>query len=480
MFNISKNMEISMIKRLGLGLLLISLSTQCLASVQNDMQKFFHEIGANTNVTPAGAYKGQEGGFYTGGSIYSRNPTRDYQLMNIQMPSISAGCGGIDVFTGGMGFIDSKRLVEMMKAIGANSTGYLFSLGLKQMSPQIMNQIEELQSWANEANWNNINSCQAATKIVNNAVGYFQETAKQNCINKGLSDRGDDYGNYVNARQKCQDQKEVNAKNREASEDPVFKDSVITNVNIVWRAINNNPMLASLDKEMKYLLMSLTGTMIITSDGPNGAPKKQIYVSKAISDDIINHLASGHKFKVYACKEDDVTKSGCLTIVEKEIEIGREKTFVGQVRAILQSMEQKVITDTPLNEKEKAFLESTTLPIYKMLNVHAAASKGTSLMLITDYAEIIAMDILYRYLDRSIDEVLQSQANNLLPKDMETDFFRMISLVKERVRDIRQRQAERMSATNDMVARVQMMEKQISATVSTNLYNSMNWGKGLR
>lgn len=101
-------------------------------------------------------------------------------------------------------------------------------------------------------------------------------------------------------------------------------------------------------------------------------------------------------------------------------------------------------------------------------------------MFVTDYAEVIAMDILYRYLDRSIDEVLQSQANNLLPKEMETDFFRMISLVRERVRDIRQRQAERMSTTNDMVARVQMMEKQISATVSTNLYNSMNWGKGLR
>ena len=469
-----------MVKRIGIGLLLISLATNVQANVQNDMQKFFHEIGTSTNVTPAGAYKGQEGGFYTGGSIYSRNPTREYQLFNVQMPSISAGCGGIDVFTGGMGFIDSKRLVEMMKAIGANSMGYTFSLALKQMSPQIMNQIEELQSWANEANWNNINSCQAATKIVNSAAGYFQETAKQNCINKGLSDRGDDYGNYINARQKCQDQKEVNAKNREASNDPAFKDAVITNVNIVWRAMNNNPMLAALDKEMKYLLMSLTGTMVISADSSDGAPKKQVFISKLISDDIMNNLSSGKKFKVYACKDDDLAKSGCLSIIEKEIDIGPDKTFVGQVRAILQSMEQKVMTDTPLNEKEKAFLESTTLPIYKMLNIHAAASKGTSLMLVTDYAEVIAMDILYRYLDRSIDEVLQSHSNNLLPRDMEAEFFRMITLARERVRDIRQRQAERMSTTNDMVARVQMMEKQISATVSTNLYNSMNWGKGLR
>lgn len=470
-----------MIKRLFLiSLGFLSFATNIYASVQNDMQKFFHEIGSSTNVTPAGAYKGQEGGFYTGGSLYSRNPTREYQLFNVQMPSISAGCGGIDVFTGGMGFIDSKRLVEMMKAIGANSVGYSFSLALKQMSPQIMNQIEELQSWANEANWNNINSCQAATKIVNSAVGYYQETAKQNCINKGLSDRGDDYGNYINARQKCQDQREVNAKNREASNDPAFSDSVITDVNIVWRAINNNPMLASLDKELKYMLMSLTGTMVISTDGPNGAPRKQVYLSKILSDDLINHLSSGQKFKVYACKEEDSSKNGCLNIVEREIEIGHDKTFVGQVRAILQSMEHKVRTDSPLSEKEKAFLESTTLPIYRMLNIHAAASKGTSMMMVTDYAEIIAMDILYRYLDRSIDEVLQSHSNNILPKDMEAEFYRMVTISRERVRELRQRQAERMSTTNDMVARVQMMEKQISATVSTNLYNSMNWGKGLR
>ena len=272
----------------------------------------------------------------------------------------------------------------------------------------------------------------------------------------------------------------MNAKNKEASDDPMFKDSVITNVNIVWRAINNNPMLATLDKEMKYLLMSLTGTMVITTDGANGAPKKQVYLSKVMSDDIINHLSSGKKFKVYACKDDDLIKSGCLNIIEKEIEVGPDKTFVGQVRTILQTMEQKVMTDTPLSEKEKAFLESTSLPIYRMLNVHAAASKGTSLMLVTDYAEIIAMDILYRYLDRSIDEVLQSHSSNLLPKDMETELFRIITLARGRVRDIRQRQAEKMSTTNDMVARVQMMEKHISATVSTNLYNSMNWGKGLR
>ena len=77
----------------------LCLMDSAYANVQQDMQKFFTDIGGATNVSPAGAYKGQEGGFYTGGSLFSRNPTRDYQLVNVQVPGMSAGCGGIDVFS---------------------------------------------------------------------------------------------------------------------------------------------------------------------------------------------------------------------------------------------------------------------------------------------------------------------------------------------------------------------------------------------
>lgn len=467
--------------RLSQLMILIMFASPCSANVQDDMQNFFADMGVATNVTPGGAYKGQEGGFYTGGSLFSRNPTRDYQLFNIQVPGMSAGCGGIDIFTGGMGFIDSHKIVEMMKAIGANASGYLFSLGMKQISPQITNTIEEWTARANDANWNNINSCQAATKIVDSSIGYLQEAAKKSCMDKGLSPGGDDYGNYVNARHKCQDQREVNAKNREASKDSGLQDSVITDVNIVWRAIQTNPMLAALDDELKYLLMSLTGTVIITTqDSMDAPPKKQVLVSKLVSDDIINHLSTNKKFKVYACQDDHATAQGCLVVAEKEIDVTSDKTFVGQVREILLSMEKKALSDSPLDEKEKAFLESTTLPIYKMLNVHTAFTRGMPLMFVSDYADVIALDILYRYLDRGIGDVMQAYGNNLLPRALDEEFIRMITFARERIKELRNRQMQQLSTTYDMVAKVQMMEKQVSALVSTQMFNSMNWGRGVR
>lgn len=235
-------------------------------------------------------------------------------------------------------------------------------------------------------------------------------------------------------------------------------------------------MLASLDKDIKYLLMSLTGTVVVFIEDQSAAPQKKVYVSKIYSDDIINNLSSSKKFKVYGCRDD----RECLEVVNKEIEIPPERTFVGQVRAILQSMEQKVLLDEELSDREKSFLESTTLPIYKMLNVHAAYSRGISLMFVTDYAEVIAMDILYRYLDRGIGEVMQAYSNNLLPKELDREFFQMINTARERVRDLRLLQMQKLSTTYDMIAKVQMMEKQISAMVSSQLFNSMNWGRGIR
>ena len=93
-------------------------------------------------------------------------------------------------------------------------------------------------------------------------------------------------------------------------------------------------------------------------------------------------------------------------------------------------MEQKVEDDEPLTEPEKQFLESTALPVYKMLNVHSAFSRGVSLMLPSEYAEVIAMDILYRYVDTNINDVMQAYSNNLLPEQLNDEFLKMIEKIK--------------------------------------------------
>lgn len=462
-------------KRRGiLCLVLMVLSGPTFAGLENDMKTFFDAMGAYANVTPGGAYKGQEGGFYTGGSVFSRTPARAVQMVNIQMPHVGAGCNGIDVFTGGLGFVDAKRLIETMKAIGANASGYAFSLAIKQMSPQIMNQIEEMLSMANSANWNNINSCQMGMSLVNNGAATFHESGVRTCIQHLLSSGG--ARDYIEARDKCKSQQEVNTQNKAAMANGELKDSSVNNVNIVWRAIQNNGALKNLSDDLKFFLMSLTGTVIIRSD--NNGVQKQVYVSKLYQDDIINNLSANKIFKVYACSDDHSTGNGCLTIVDKTITLGGDKSFIGRVTGILRKMEQKVEDDEPLTDEEKQFLESTALPVYKMLNVHSAFGRGVSLMFPSEYAEVIAMDILYRYVDAGISDVMQAYSNNLLPEKLQGEFLQMIEMARRRVKDVRAQHLKKMAHTQDMIAKVQMMEKQVSALISSDHFNDIDEGFG--
>ena len=70
------------------------------AGIESDMANMFNSMGAATNYTEAGAFHGQSGSLYTGGSFSARTPVSNLSLGNIQLPSVNAGCGGIDIFGG--------------------------------------------------------------------------------------------------------------------------------------------------------------------------------------------------------------------------------------------------------------------------------------------------------------------------------------------------------------------------------------------
>ena len=92
-------------KRIVASLLAFTLAFAPLPSQSADlnaeMQAMFNDLGALGNVTSPGAFRGQAMNLYTGGSLMMRSPGRNYPLVNAQLPSLRAGCGGIDLFGGG-------------------------------------------------------------------------------------------------------------------------------------------------------------------------------------------------------------------------------------------------------------------------------------------------------------------------------------------------------------------------------------------
>src|SRR6185295_20074410 len=91
------------------------------AGINDDLNNYFNKLGFSSNVTGSNAYHGQSAGFYSGGSVVTRNAVRDVQIVQIDLPSYRSGCGGIDLYAGGFSFINGDTLVATMKDILNNA-----------------------------------------------------------------------------------------------------------------------------------------------------------------------------------------------------------------------------------------------------------------------------------------------------------------------------------------------------------------------
>ena len=77
-----------------------------MADVASDLQSFWENSGGGVNVSKPTFYQGQRAGFATLGSVSVKTRTRNTNLVNLQLPSVRAGCGGIDIFGGSFRYIE--------------------------------------------------------------------------------------------------------------------------------------------------------------------------------------------------------------------------------------------------------------------------------------------------------------------------------------------------------------------------------------
>lgn len=112
---------------------------------------------------------------YTGGSMRMFVPQSSTQFVSITPPSYSAGCSGIDVALGGFSFINGDQLKSMVQSIMGSAKGYALDLAIRTLCPicsDVMQKIRDVSNWANNLA---LDSCGAATSIVDSiAEGVFE------------------------------------------------------------------------------------------------------------------------------------------------------------------------------------------------------------------------------------------------------------------------------------------------------------------
>lgn len=459
----------STIKRLCI-LLLCCLTTSVCAekTIANQLQKYFAAAGGGSNTTAGSTYKNQSAGYYHGGSFYGRVPVESAQLAHLQTPGFRAGCGGIDAWLGGFSHISADQLMGALRKIGGSMGSYAFMLAIESISPEIYNVINELNALAQKINGLNVNTCEAAATALGGMLPQSDATSKHLCQAMGSAYGG--ISDWTAARHKCGAGGErdgiLNA-DHEAVRD-TFKDQF----NLVWQAIQKNTFLNS-NKNLAELFMTLAGTLIVRR---NASGYETIHhKSRAIDSEFIKALLHGGDVQLYRCGSDEKCLTPTLGSAE-QISATKE-SLTGRVQEMLQAIVEKIYSDTALTSTEQSFLSSTTLPIYKILNVLTAFKKGHAPIEITTYAELIALDILNHFLlevlkivEESITYLRKAQVSDAAIKE----YLDTIHIVRQLIVSERQSAMKHMNATLSMIKSVQLVEKQLHVYLGT-LNHESDW-----
>lgn len=464
-------------KRLLVTIILSMLTSMAWADINSDLNHFFDGLGMMTNTTSPHAYQGQQAGYYSGGSLYARSSVRNVQLIQVDLPSFRSGCGGIDAFAGGASFVNNDQLINMMRNVMNNAKGYAFTLMMEEVTPQIANTMKYIQDMANKVNQFNINSCETAEGLVGGLWPRTRAAQQQVCKDVGSSTGM--FKDWAEARQGCtsEDGKYNFDSTMDAgSKNAAYKNLVLDSGNIVWKALQANKLTAS-DTELAELLMSLSGSILIKKTGSGSGATSHFAVLPSLASDhsLFKAILNGDVATIYQCDES----AQCLNPKTKTVTVKQQAALKNRVAKILRSIGQKIIDDQPLTAEEKGLIESTRIPIYKILNVQAAYQKNPNILDVESYADVIATDILFQYLQENLDLVRISSRSLQYPAEIMSQFQEGINMAINDVRAEERNAQTRISMAMQLVEQTQVLEQMLAGQLSSQLGNSLTWAKSL-
>lgn len=439
---------------------LLLASALARADVNSDLNHFFGKLGFESNTTMPHAWQGQAAGYASGGSIYMRTAVKQVQLVSIQVPSLNAGCGGIDAYLGAFSHINGDQLQRFVKQIMGNAAGYFFDLALQTTVPEMKQAKDFLQKLASDVNSMNMSSCQAAQGIVG---GLWPKTAvSQQKICQDIAGEQNLFSDWAASRQGCTLGGQYGSVTDKASDK--MKDQVLKNKNLMWESLSKNTMFNS-NRELKEFAMSLTGTLIFDATG-NIKP----LVALTTNEDIIKSMMNGGTANIYACD----TTTLCLAPTIKPVTISEANSMNGQVKKLLISIQNKAISDTPLTEQEKGFISSTSVPVLKYLvDPQSLGVANTLLYQLSDY---IGYDILMQYLQELIQQARIMLGSSNYPEPAIEQLHNSLNQASQNIAVLQSRVQINQSALMVVDRQMSYMRQQLSSRLLERYQSNYKFG----
>ena len=445
---------------------LLTVTPAASADVNSDMNQFFNKLGFASNTTQPGVWQGQAAGYAYGGSLYARTQVKNIQLISMTLPDINAGCGGIDAYLGSFSFINGNQLDIFDLGAGIQGATIGIPGGLPLPDARLCgigskSAKDFLQKMASDINSMNLSSCQVAQGIVG---GLFPQTqVSQQKVCQDIAGESNIFADWAASRQGCTVGGQSSSVRDKASDKD--KERVLKNINIIWDSLSKNRMLDG-NKELKEFIMTLTGTLIFGEDS-----EITPLPARTTDRDILRAIMEGGTAKVYHCNDSDK----CLKVVaDANVTIARDKALKSQITKLLTSIQNKAVSDTPLDDREKGFISSTTVPVFKYLIDPQMLGVSSSVVYqLTDY---IGYDIMLQYIQELLQQARAMIATGNYPQTVLDSVLENLNQAQQQIAVFQGQVKVQQDALLVVDRQMSYMRQQLSARMLSRYQNNYHFG----
>ncbi|SFG37121.1 conjugative transfer pilus assembly protein TraH [Novosphingobium sp. CF614] len=348
----------------------------------------------NVTYTSPGSFEDQTRGYITAGGMSGRVDVHNDYLMSVSLPKVRAGCGGIDMFLGGMSFLDPDYLVQKLESILQAAPAVAFQYLLETLDEKMGNIISKMEAATNFLNSIQVNDCRLANRMVqiakgdDNMSGIIEEMTGYRSVKQGFAK------SYQQSREK------IEANNNNPTED--LKDALANCPAEVTDIFRTGSLLAHAASRVgaadwASVMRARVGDVYMRWDDGDRVP-----LFTAIPQCPAQDMESAQDFLTGRVQRRSLnfppTGADCA-------QDGSGRGALVLARTRMQSIATKIRTRAALSAEERQFVANVrTLPVYRMLEW--GVRQGVVDSVIGDTDELVALTLAYQMLNdltRTID-----------------------------------------------------------------------------
>lgn len=454
------------------------------------MKDFYSAAGSyQGNVTPAGVYQSSGMNTVTGGGFVYRAPRKDFNAFYFTPPSLSAGCGGIDLFFGAFGIPSREEFVAFLRNIGTALPGLAFQLALQSLAPDLNEQVTSFRDMIRQY-----------TNMFQDSCTSAQNLLKMSGAEQWIQKTGFDARNALRASGIVSDASEADAKTRTDGAAvldyaPTRKDSggnVVDapELNLTWSLLSGGSFNASYSKELKELMMTLVGTVIYVREGSG-----KDTVTRAIpiaGQDLVGFLfgrpdtqvLESEAFRLRCVEEDGDDR--CLTVKKTTLD---EVNLPYEFMKAASNYRNSILRRDPnlVSEADMLLLaSSSTIPLIRLINATASHRYlGFSQDIVRIYVEAAAFEAVIRAMDRlSLDIKAAASASSVSQTGVIA--AEHLKVIEARIDEVRKDIASRsdavfqqMSRAHSFITQIEHLERSVKGALAADLAANLSFGENL-